>query len=86
MATDRKITKYEVQPLENADGTLEGLKIQRTERIQRESDNGRVLDYGYPVRDVGEPLEIPASKISDLVRELVDWPLYYATGQAAREG
>ncbi|AVP41927.1 hypothetical protein SEA_JSQUARED_85 [Mycobacterium phage Jsquared] len=85
MAQDRKITKYEVSPLESANGELEGLKIQRTERIQRESDNGRILNYGW-TNDVGEPLEIPASKIPDLVRELVDWPLYYATGAAAREG
>ncbi|AZV00870.1 hypothetical protein KIY87_gp25 [Mycobacterium phage Malec] len=85
MAFDRKITKYEVRPLEDADSDLEGLSIQRTERIQRESDNGRVLDYGQTV-NVGDPLEIPASKVADLVRELVDWPLYFATGAARREG
>ncbi|AEK10050.1 hypothetical protein FDH96_gp117 [Mycobacterium phage Rey] len=84
MAQDRKITKYDVRPLENADGTLEGLSIQKTERITRESDNGRTLDYGHTV-DVGDPLEIPASKVADLVRELVDWPLYFATGRAASE-
>ncbi|QBI96580.1 hypothetical protein SEA_WHABIGAIL7_78 [Mycobacterium phage Whabigail7] len=83
MAFDRKITKYEVRPME-INGDLEGLSIQRTERIQRESDNGRVLDYGM-TQNVGDPLEIPASKIADLVRELVDWPMYFATGAARRE-
>ncbi|QTF81501.1 hypothetical protein SEA_TARSUSIV_77 [Mycobacterium phage TarsusIV] len=84
MAQDRKITKYEVRPLEE-NNELTGLSIQRTERWQRESDNGRVLDYGM-TKNVGDPLEIPASKVADLVRELVDWPIYFATGAAAREG
>ncbi|EHB47617.1 hypothetical protein MycrhDRAFT_5743 [Mycolicibacterium rhodesiae JS60] len=83
MAHDRKITKYEVQPIETG-GVLEGLSIQRTERITRESDNGRTLDYGR-TKNVGEPLEIPVSKVADLVRELVDWPLYFASGQAMEE-
>ncbi|QCG76928.1 hypothetical protein SEA_XIANYUE_75 [Mycobacterium phage XianYue] len=84
MAQDRKITKYEVRPLEE-NNELTGLSIQRTERWQRESDNGRVLDYGTTT-NVGDPLEVPASKVADLVRELVDWPIYFATGAAAREG
>lgn len=84
MAVDRKITKYEVHPMENADGTLEGLRIQRTERTTRESDSGATLSYGQTV-DVGDALEIPASKVADLVRQLVDWPLYFATGEAERD-
>ena len=84
MAVDRKRTEYTVQPMENEDGTLEGLRIQRTERVIRESDTGAILNHGWPT-NVGEPLEIPASKVADLVRELTDWPLYYATGQAARD-
>lgn len=77
MAEDRKITKYEVNPVEES-GRLVGLSIQRTERWTRESNNGRTLDYGQ-TKDVGEPLEIPISKVSDLVRELTDWPIWYAT-------
>ncbi|ASZ75418.1 hypothetical protein PBI_JOSHKAYV_79 [Mycobacterium phage JoshKayV] len=84
MAQDHKITKYDVRPLEDADGDLTGLAIQRTERWERRADNGRVLDYGQTT-NVGDPLEIPSSKVADLVRELVDWPLYFATGNARRE-
>jgi hypothetical protein len=84
MATDRKITEYSVQPIENHDGTLGGLTIQRTERIARVSDSGAALSFGT-AKEVGDPLEIPASKVADLARELVDWSLYYATGQAARD-
>lgn len=84
MATDRTITKYEVNSMENADGTLEGLIIQRTARVTRESETGKTLNYGATV-NVGEPLEIPISKVADLIRELADWPIYYANGQAARD-
>ncbi|AIT13552.1 hypothetical protein SEA_SEMPERFI_78 [Mycobacterium phage SemperFi] len=84
MAQDHKITKYNVRPLEE-NNELTGLAIQRTERWERRADNGRVLDYGTTV-NVGDPLEVPASKVADLVRELVDWPIYFATGAAAREG
>lgn len=83
MASERKITKYEVQPIET-DGKLEGLSIQRTERWTRESDNGRTLDYGQTA-NVGEPLEIPISKVADLIRELADWPIYFLSEQAAKE-
>ncbi|AMS01066.1 hypothetical protein SEA_ARCHERNM_72 [Mycobacterium phage ArcherNM] len=83
MAQDHKITNYTVRPLEEGN-ELTGLSIQRTERWERRADNGRVLDYGL-TKSVGDPLEIPASKVADLVRELVDWPLYFATGAAARE-
>ncbi len=84
MAEDRKITEYQVRTIDNPDGTLAGLAIQRTERISRVADNGNVLSYGTTV-NVGDPLEVPLSKVSDLVRELVDWPIYYASGQAARD-
>ncbi|AHJ86533.1 hypothetical protein ST20ES_80 [Mycobacterium phage 20ES] len=84
MAQDHKITKYTVRPLEE-NNELTGLAIQRTERWERRADNGRVLDYGMTT-NVGEPLEVPASKVADLVRELVDWAIYFATGAAAREG
>ena len=79
MARQKKITKYEVQPMEES-GMLLGLSIQRTERWTRESDNGRTLSYGQTV-DVGAPLEIPISKVSDVVRELVDWTVWFATGK-----
>lgn len=84
MAVDRKITKYEVNPIENPDGTLGGLRIQRTERITRESDTGATLNYGSTT-DVGDPMEIPLSKVADLIRELADWPMYYANGDAMRD-
>lgn len=84
MAVDKKVTSYDVQPIENPDGTLGGLSIQKIERIERVSDTGATLRYGQR-NDVGEPLEIPVSKVATLVHELVDWPLYYATGQAARD-
>jgi hypothetical protein len=79
VAKNRKITKYEVTPIEESD-RLVSLSIQRTERWTRESDNGRTLDYGQTV-DVGAPLEIPMSKVADLVRELVDWTAWFATGK-----
>ncbi|AEL17882.1 hypothetical protein TRIXIE_78 [Mycobacterium phage Trixie] len=85
MAEDRKITKYEVSPLDNPDGTLAGLAIQRTERIQREAANGRVLDYGYPTRNVGDPLEVPIGKVNALIGEMVNWLSWYANGDAARD-
>ena len=79
MARQKKITKYEVQPMEES-GMLLGLSIQRTERWTRESDNGRTLDYGQTV-DVGAPLEIPISKVADVIREMVDWTVWFATGK-----
>ncbi|AGS82759.1 hypothetical protein ANNAL29_78 [Mycobacterium phage AnnaL29] len=84
MAQDRKITKYEVSPIDNPDGTLAGLTIQKTERITRESDNGKVLNYGTTV-DVGDPLEIPVGKLSTLVGDIVNWIGWYANGDAARD-
>lgn len=77
MAHDRKITKYEVNPIEES-GRLIGLSIQRTERWTRESTTGKTLDYGQ-TKDVGEPLEIPIRKVPDLIKELADWPIWYAT-------
>lgn len=77
MAQDRKITKYEVDPIEEND-RLTGLRIQRTERWVRESDNGKLLSRGL-TENVGEPLEIPITKIADLIRDLSDWPIWYAT-------
>jgi hypothetical protein len=84
MATDRTITKFEVSTTENDDGTLLSLNIQRTQRVTRESETGKTLSYGSTV-SMGEPMEIPISKVPDLIRELADWPIYYATGQAARD-
>jgi hypothetical protein len=83
MAEDRKVTKYDVQPVENPDGTLAGLRIDVDERVERVADNGRVLDRGFPV--TVNSIEIPQSKVADLVRDLIDWPLYYATGISARD-
>lgn len=77
MAHDRKITKYDVRPIEEG-GRLIGLSIQRTERWQRESDTGKLLSRGL-TEDAGDALEIPISKVPDLVRDLADWPIWYAT-------
>jgi hypothetical protein len=84
MAETKKITKYDVNPMELPGGILEGLSIQRTERVTRVADNGRVLDYGHTV-NVGDPLEIPISKIGQLIADLVSWPIYFSNGDAARE-
>ncbi|ALF00652.1 hypothetical protein SEA_SLIMJIMMY_142 [Mycobacterium phage SlimJimmy] len=84
MAYDRKITKYDVRPEEDGKGRLDRLIIQRTLRVERVADNGRILDYGL-TQPVGEPIEILAKKVPDLVRELTDWMMYYATGRAADE-
>lgn len=77
-------TSFEVMPVESPDGTLSSLTIQRTLRIERQSDNGRTLDYGA-TGPVGDPIQVPAEKVSDLVRELADWPMYYASGQATKD-
>jgi hypothetical protein len=77
MAHDRKITKYEVQPIEEGERLI-GLTIQRTERWTRESTTGKTLDYGQ-TKNVGDAFEIPITKVSDLIRELADWPIWYAT-------
>lgn len=84
MAYDQVKTEYDVQPIENPDGTLGGLKIQQTRRLLRVRDDGAVLNFGRS-EDVGSALEIPWGKVEELVRELVSWPLYYASGQAARD-
>lgn len=67
---------YEVQPEETL-GKLTGLRIEHWVREDRVSDNDRVLDRGV-ARRVNE-IEIPISKVSDLVRELAYWPIWYAT-------
>jgi hypothetical protein len=80
MAKDKAIRKFDVQPVENGDGELRALKIQPTVRWTRESANGKTLDYGS-TEDEGEPLIVPIHKVADLVRELTDWPIWYATGK-----
>lgn len=77
MATNRTIVNFRVL-LVDSDSVLAGLRIQRTERVERVSEDGKVLDYGHTV-DVGDALEVPLNNLSDLVRELVEWPIC-ATG------
>ena len=80
MAVDRKVMKFDVRPIESVEGRLTALKVQRTERVQRVSETGKTLNYGV-TSDVGNPLEIPIGHIADLVRELADWPIWYASGK-----
>jgi hypothetical protein len=80
MAVDRTVIKFDVRPVENGEGKLTALKVQRTERVKRVSETGKTLNYGI-TNDVGEPFEIPIGHVSDLVRELADWPIWYATGK-----
>lgn len=80
MATNRTVTNFDVRPVEGDDGKLAALKVQRTERVKRVSETGKMLNYGI-TNDVGEPLEIPIGHVADLVRELTDWPVWYATGK-----
>ena len=76
MAFDKKVTSYDVSP-EEVNDKLVSLTIRRWERMERHSDNGKVLDRGS-VRLV-EEMDIPISKVSNLVRELTDWPIWFAT-------
>lgn len=39
----------------------------------------RLLFYEM-TEDDGEAIEVPTSKLADLIRELVDWTTYYVTG------
>lgn len=80
MAVDRTVVKFDVRPTEDIEGKLTALKVQRTERVKRVSENGKTLNYGI-TNDIGEALEIPIGHVADLVRELTDWPIWYATGK-----
>lgn len=80
MASDRTVIKFDVRPVENGEGKLTALKVQRTERVKRVSETGKTLNYGI-TSDAGEPFEIPIGQVADLVRELADWPIWYATGK-----
>lgn len=80
MAHDKKITKYDVQPVEY-NGKLIALALRKETRVQRVSENGRVLDFGWSNTLIEEIAEIPISKIPDLVRELVDWTVWFAQGK-----
>ena len=84
MAKDVEVLEFYVQPVEDKDGNLEGLSIQPTVRKKRVSDDGKMLSYGV-TEDRGEALVVPAGHIADLARELVDWPVYYAVGQASED-
>lgn len=79
MAVNRTVTGFDVRPVED-DGKLTALKVQRTERVKRVSETGKTLNYGFAT-DVGEPLEVPIGRVADLIRELADWPIWYATGK-----
>ena len=76
MAYNKKKTTYDVQPVEE-NGRLVGLEIRRWEQVNRVSDNDTVLERG--ARNLIISMEIPISKVSDLVRELTDWPIWFAT-------
>lgn len=80
MAVDRTVTGFDVRPVEDDEGKLTALKVQRTARVKRVSATGKTLDYGS-TNDVGEPFEVPIGHVSDLIRELADWPIWYATGK-----
>lgn len=80
MASDRTVINFDVRPVEGDDGKLTALKVQRTERVKRVSETGKTLNYGV-TNDVGPALEIPIGHVADLVRELADWPIWYATGK-----
>lgn len=82
MAHNKKITKYDVQPVEES-GKLIALSLRKETRVQRVSENGRVLDFGWGSSLIEEIAEIPISKIPDLVRELVDWTVWFAQGKDA---
>lgn len=84
MAVEHKVTRYHVTPMELPDGSLEGLSIQRVERRIRESDNGRLLDRGLET-DVGDSIDIPLSKVGDVMSDMNSWLTYWASGDAARE-
>lgn len=83
MAKDVVIKDFSVQPVEE-DGHLVALTIQPTVRVGRRSSDGKVLSYGM-TRDEGGPITIPVSKLADLIRELADWPIYYASGEYIRD-
>lgn len=80
MAVDRTVIKFDVWPVEGEGGKLTGLKVQRTERVKRVSETGKTLNYGITT-DVGDPFEVPIDHVADLIHELADWPIWYATGK-----
>lgn len=80
MAIDRTIINFDVQPVEDGEGNLIAIRVQRTERVKRVSETGGVLNRGMTT-DVGEALEVPIGHVADLIRELADWPIWYATGK-----
>jgi hypothetical protein len=84
MATDEVRHQINVSPVDNEDGTLKGLNLQPQSRNVRKSSDGRQLRRDW-WEDDGEPLFVPIGALADLVREMVDWPTYYANGQAARD-
>ncbi len=80
MAVDRTVIKFDVRPVEGDESKLVALRVQRTERVKRVSETGKTLNYGV-TKDVGEPFEIPIGHVADLIHELADWPIWYATGK-----
>ena len=80
MAADSTVIKFDVQPVEDDEGKLTALKLQRTARVKRVSATGKTLDYGS-TNDVGESFEVPIGHVADLIRELADWPIWYAVGK-----
>lgn len=79
MAKDVRIQEFRVQPVED-NGRLAALTIQPTVKIKRVSQDGKVLSWGW-AEDDGEPITVPIKNLADLIRELVDWPTYFASGE-----
>lgn len=80
MAVNRTVIKFDVRPVEDDEGKLTALKVQRTERVKRVSEAGKTLNYGI-TNDVGPAFEVPIGHVADLIHELADWPVWYATGK-----
>lgn len=83
MAENVTTTSYPVDPVENPDGTLAGLRIRKVRRTDRVSANGTVINRGEPWEL--DEMEIPLSKVAEVMREMADWMRYFASGEAARE-
>lgn len=78
MARNVERTRFRVSPVSEGD-KLKALQIQKTRRFERVSEDGRTLDYGH-AEDIGEPLEIPVHQLTNIVRQIVSWAVYFADG------
>lgn len=80
MAKDIVRKGFDVQPVDE-NGKLKALVIRPTTRTARVSADGKVLSYGQTEYLENQSLEVPVDKLADLIRELADWPIWYAKGQ-----